>query len=149
MTYMTIFSTNRKAAFNYDLRNFFEAGIELLGWEVKSIKNNKCNLLGAYGIIRNGEVWLINMDIPPYQPHNIKNEIDTARTRRLLLNKKEIAEIFRKTESEKLSIIPLEIYNKNRHIKIKIGLGLPRRKEDKREAIKKRDISKEIGKRIK
>ncbi len=146
---MTIFTTNRKAAFHYDIREVLEAGIELFGWEVKSIKNGFANLLGSYGIIRGGEIWLINMNIPLYQPKNIIGEPDTLRVRRLLLNKKEIAEIFRQTESERLSIIPLELYSKKGRIKVKIGLGLPRRQVDKREAIKKRDISKEIGKRIK
>ncbi len=107
---MATFTTNRKATFHYDIREALEAGIELFGWEVKSIKNGLGNLLGSYGIIRGGEIWLINMDIPLYQPKNIIGEPDTLRSRRLLLNKKEIAEIFRKTESERLSIIPLELY---------------------------------------
>jgi len=146
---MANFSTNRKAFFNYDIRETLEAGIELLGWEVKSIKNNKGNLMGSYGIIRGGEVWLVNMNIPLFQPNNIVGKPDPLRIRRLLLNRKEIAEIFRKTESERLSIIPIELYGKRGRIKVKLGLGLPRRRVDKREVIKKRDIAKEIGKRVK
>jgi len=146
---MANFSTNRKAFFNYDIRETLEAGIELLGWEVKSIKNNKGNLMGSYGIIRGGEVWLVNMNIPLFQPNNIVGKPDPLRIRRLLLNRKEIAEIFRKTESERLSIIPIELYCKRGRIKVKLGLGLPRRRVDKREVIKKRDIAKEIGKRVK
>ena len=149
MHIMAIFSTNRKALFNYDIRESLEAGIELLGWEVKSIKNGRVDLSGSYGIIRGNEVWLINLDIPLYQPKNTLDETDTSRTRRLLLNKKEIAEIFRKTESERISIIPLKLYSKNGRIKVNIGLGFPRNKLDKREAIKKRDISREIGQKIK
>ena len=146
---MANFSTNRKAFFNYDIRETLEAGIELLGWEVKSIKNNKGNLMGSYGIIRGGEVWLVNMNIPLFQPNNIVGKPDPLRIRRLLLNRKEIAEIFRKTESERLSIIPIELYGKRGRIKVKLGLGLPRRRVDKREVIKKRDVAKEIGKRVK
>jgi SsrA-binding protein len=146
---MAAFTTNRKAFFNYDIRDSLEAGIELLGWEVKSIRNGHADLSGSYGIIRGGEAWLVNMDIPLYQPKNIVGEPDIARTRRILLNKKEIAELLRRIESERLSVVPLELYGRGSKIKVKLGLGLPRRKSDKREAIKKRDISKEIGRRVK
>ena len=146
---MTAFATNRKALFNYDIRESLEAGIELLGWEVKSIKNGRVDLSGSYGIIRGNEIWLINLNIPLYQPKNILGEPDVSKARRLLLNKKEIAEIFRKTESERISIIPLKLYSKNGRIKVNIGLGFPRNKSDKREVIKKRDISREIGQKIK
>jgi len=146
---MPAFATNRKATFNYDIRETFEAGIELLGWEVKSVKNGRADLSGSYGILRNGEVWLVNLDIPLYQPKNTSGEPDTSRARRVLLNKSEIAEILKRTESERLSIIPLELYGKHGKVKVKLGLGFPRRKSDKREVIKKRDISKEIGQKIK
>ena len=146
---MAQFTTNRKASFNYDIRDSFEAGIELLGWEVKSIRNSHADLSGSYAIIRGGEVWLINMDIPLYQPKNMIAEPNTSRNRRILLNKKEIAELARRIDSERISIIPLELYSKGSKIKVKLGLGIPRHKADKREAIKKRDIAKEIGKRVK
>ncbi len=146
---MSAFATNRKATFNYDIRSSFEAGIELLGWEVKSVRAGRADLSGSYGIVRNGEIWLVNLDIPLYQPKNVAGEPDTSRARRVLLNKKEIAEILRATESERLSIVPLELYGKGSRLKVKLGLGSPRRKSDKREAIKKRDISKEIGQNIK
>jgi len=89
------------------------------------------------------------MDIPPYQPQNMISEPNTSRPRKLLLNKKEISEIEKSISSERTSIIPLELHNKGNKIKVKIGLGRSRRKADKREVIKKRDISKEVGKRIK
>jgi SsrA-binding protein len=146
---MATFTTNRKASFNYDIRDSLEAGIELLGWEVKSIRNGHADLSGSYAIIRGSEVWLINMDIPPYQPKNTVGEPDTARNRRILLNKKEIAEIVKRTDSDRISIIPLELYGKGSKIKVKLGLGFPRKKSDKREVIKKRDIEKEIGRHIK
>jgi len=146
---MAVFSTNRKASFNYDIRETFEAGLSLLGWEVKSVKQSKVDLSGSYGIIRGGEVWLVNMDIRPYQPGNISEGTDTSRLRKLLLNKKEIVEMAKKIESDRLSLIPLELYEKGNRIKVKIGLGLPRNRSDKREAIKKKDISRELGKRIK
>jgi SsrA-binding protein len=145
---MAAFATNRKALFNYDIRESFEAGIELLGWETKSVKSGRADLSGSYGIIRNGEVWLVNLDIPLYQPNNVSGEPDISRARRALLNKKEIVEILKRTESERLSIVPLELYGKGSRVKVKLGLGFPRRKSDKREAIKKRDISREIGKKI-
>ncbi|MFA4999256.1 MAG: SsrA-binding protein SmpB [Parcubacteria group bacterium] len=146
---MPAFATNRKASFNYDIREMLEAGIELLGWEVKSVKNGRADLSGSYGIIRNGEVWLVNLDIPLYQPKNTPGEPDISRAKRILLNKKEITEILKRTESERLSIIPLELYGKHGRVKVKLGLGSPRRKADKREVIKKRDISKELGRKIK
>jgi SsrA-binding protein len=89
------------------------------------------------------------MDIRPYQPGNISEGTDTSRLRKLLLNKKEIVEMAKKIESDRLSLIPLELYEKGNRIKVKIGLGLPRNRSDKREAIKKKDISRELGKRIK
>lgn len=143
------YATNRKAFFNYDFRESYEAGLSLLGWETKSVREGKINLAGSYGIVRGGEIWLVNAEISPYQKSNTPEDADTSRPRRLLLKKEEIRNISRKMESERLSLIPLEIYPKRRTIKIKLALGVPRKKSDKREAVKKKDISREIGKRVK
>lgn len=139
---------NKRAYFDYEILEKYEAGIELAGHEVKSVKTGKINLSGAYVIIRNNEVWLINADIPPYQPKNTPEGYNPKRTRRLLLTKKEIRELIGKTNQKTLTLLPLKAYTKGRKnlIKLEIGLGKSRKKSDKRELIKKRDIDKEIRK---
>lgn len=146
---MPVFATNRKARHNYDIAGTIEAGISLLGHEVKSVRGGRIILNGSYGIIKNGELWLLNAEIPPYQPANLTAEYSPARTRRLLVSEKDLKEISRKIDTEKLVIIPLSVYSKGRYIKMELGFGRPRKDYDKREAIKKRDISREIGRRIK
>lgn len=146
---MPVFATNRKARYDYDISSTIEAGVELLGHEAKSVREGRIILGGSYGIIKNGELWLLNAEIPPYQPANITSDYEPKRTRRLLISTKELKELSRKIDTEKLTVIPLSAYPKGRYIKIELGLGRSRKDYDKREAIKKRDISREIGRRIK
>ena len=141
---MPIITTNKRAYFDYEILETFEAGIELFGFEVKSIKNGLINLSGSYAIIRGGEVWLINTDIPAYQPKNAPPDYDSKRSRRLLLRKKEIEALIGKTVEKGLTLVPLKVYTKERKIKIEIGLGKNRKKADKRELIKKREAEREI-----
>lgn len=145
---MPVFATNRKARYDYDIGQKIEAGVELLGHEVKSVRNGRITLTGSYAIIKNGELWLLNASIPPYQPSNVP-EYSPERTRKLLVSAKELQEILRKTEAEKLVIVPLSVYSQKRRVKIELGLGRPRKSYDKREAIKKRDMGREIGRRLK
>ena len=142
-------SENRRARFDYDIIDTYEAGIELKGFEVKSVTSGRGNLTGAYAIVRGGEVWLLNMEIPPYQPANMPSDYDSTRTRRLLLKKEEIKVLTGKIKERGLTLIPLKLYSKNRRIKIALGLGKAKKKYDKRETIKKRETEREIRRHLK
>ena len=147
-----VITTNKRAYFDYNILETYEAGIELLGFEVKAIKSGRINLAGSYVLIRDNQAWLLNTDIPPYQPLNTPTDYDSKRTRRLLLKKSEIKSLIGRTQEKGLTLVPLKVYTKNRpsagsghgRIKLEIGLGKSKKKADKREAIKKRDIEREI-----
>jgi len=135
---------NKKARFNYEILDKFEAGIELLGLEVKSIKNHQGSLEGAFVIIRGGEAYLIGAHIPPYQAKNTPESYDPDRNRRLLLTKKEIRELAGYGEDRGLTIVPLSMYNKRVKIKVLIATVRGKKKYDKRESIKKRESDREL-----
>ena len=141
-----IITTNKRAYFDYNILEAYEAGIELKGFEVKSIKTGRINLAGAYAIIRDNQAWLINADIPAYQPKNAPIDYDSKRTRRLLLKKSEIKNLIGSIAKKGLTLMPLKVYTKNRKVKIEIGLGKSRKKKDKRELIKKREAKREMRK---
>ena len=137
---------NRKARFDYEILDTYETGIVLTGTEIKSIKNGKANLKDSYAIVRNNEVFLLNMHISPYEQGNIFNHEET-RTRKLLLHKKEILKIRDKVTLEGVTLIPLKLYFKNGKAKIELGLAKGKKTFDKRESIKKRDMELEIKKK--
>jgi len=139
-----IIATNKRAYFDYQILETYEAGIELKGYEVKSIKTGRINLSGSYAVLKNNQIWLINVDIPPYQAKNTPLDYDPKRTRRLLLKKAEIKGLVGKVQEKGLTLVPLKVYTKNRKIKIEIGLAKSRKKVDKRELIKKREFKKEV-----
>ncbi|MEA3399032.1 MAG: SsrA-binding protein SmpB [Patescibacteria group bacterium] len=146
---MTTFTNNRKAHFNYRVTETFEAGIELLGFEVKSIKKGQANLTGSFCIIRGNEAYIINMHIPPYQPKNTPEEYVPDRPRKLLLSKKEIKKLESADKSKGLTLIPMSLYSKGRRIKVEIAIAKGKKLFDKREIIKKRDLDRELGKKYK
>jgi SsrA-binding protein len=134
---------NTKARFNYEVLDEYEAGIELLGTEVKSLRQNKGRIESAHVIIRGGEAFLMGMDLPAFQPANAGSLYDPMRTRVLLLKKGEIKQL---SEIEKgLAIVPLSLYNKGRKIKIKIAVVKGKKKFDKREVIKERETGREMN----
>jgi len=135
---------NRKARFNYELKEKFEAGIELLGHEVKSLRQKTGSLEGAYVIVRGGEPFLVNAYIPPYQPKNTPQNYDERRARKLLLTKKEIAELAVAESKKGLTIVPLSVYSKGRKIKVEIAIARGKKKFDKRETLKRRDAERDI-----
>ncbi len=135
---------NRRARFDYNISETVEAGIELLGHEVKSVRAGQMNLSGSYGIIRDHEALLLNAGISAYQPLNIAEGYDPNRTRRLLLKKEEIQELTGKLKEKKFSLVALRAYVKNNRIKVELGLGTPRKQHDKREYIKKRTARREM-----
>ena len=139
---------NRKARFDYEILKTFAAGIELLGLEVKSVRDGKISLAGAFIAIRGGEAFLIGADIPPYQPKNAPQEYDATRARKLLLSQAEIEEL-RDAESTKgLTIVPLSVYNKGRFLKLDLAIARGKKKFDKRQAIKKRDVERELKREL-
>ena len=146
---MASYAENRKAKFDYEILEKYEAGIELLGTEVKSIRSGKMSLEGAFVIVRGGEAFLINANIPPYQPKNTPKDYDPLRNRKLLLTKKEIDELVGSEKNKSLTIVPISVYTKGRKIKIEIALVKGKKKHDKRESIKKRETEREIRRTLK
>ena len=141
---MANYAENRKARFDYEILDKYEAGIELLGSEVKSVRGGQMSLEGAFVIIRGGEAFLINSNIPPYQAKNTSADYEPLRNRKLLLTKKEIAELAETEKNKSLTIIPMSVYNKNRKIKVNVALVRGKKKFDKRESIKKRETDREV-----
>ena len=139
---------NRKARFDYEIEDEYEAGIVLKGTEIKSIRNGKANIKDSYAIIRNNELYLLNSNVSIYEEGNRFNHEET-RTRKLLMHKKEILKLRDKIEKEGYTLIPLKMYFKGSKLKVLIGLAKGKKNYDKREAIKKRDTEREMQKIIK
>ena len=139
---------NRKARFNYEIIDTIECGIVLKGTEIKSIRDGKANIKDSYGIIRNNEVYILNMHISPYENGGVFNHQET-RTRKLLLHKKEILKLKNKLELEGFTLIPLKLYFVNFKAKIELGLCKGKKLYDKREDSKKRDVERELAKKYK
>lgn len=146
---MTHYAENRKARFNYEILEKYEAGIEFLGTEVKSVRGGRMSLEGAFVIVRGGEAYLINSNIPPYQVKNAPKDYDPLRNRKLLLTKKEISKLAGSEKNKSLTIVPTSVYNKGRKIKVEIALVKGKKKFDKRETIKKRETDREIRREYK
>jgi SsrA-binding protein len=132
---------NKKVGFNYEIIERFEAGIELLGHEVKSVRAHQGSLEGAYIIVRGGEAYIANFSIPAYQPMNISG-YDPLRLRKLLLTRNEIAVLA--GVSKGLTIVPTTVYNKARWIKVEIAIVKGKKLHDKRETLKKRDTERNV-----
>lgn len=140
---------NRKAKFEYEILDKHEAGLELFGFEVKSLRNKRGSLEGSFVKILSKEAYLMNAHIPPYQAKNAPTSYDPYRSRRLLLKKKEINELIGREKIKGLTIIPLSVYNKGRVIKVLIAVVRGKKKHDKRETIKKRETEREIRREVK
>lgn len=145
---MADYAYNRKAHFEYELLDTYEAGIELLGHEVKSIRNNRVNIESAHIIITNGEAFVIGMNIEDYQQHGT-TLTDKTRTRKLLLHKKEIEKLVHAKEKDRLTIIPISLYNKDRKIKLSLAIARGKKSHDKRETLKKRDLDRDMRREYK
>lgn len=139
---------NRKAKFDYEIFDKYEAGIVLTGTEIKSIRKGNANLKDSYVILKNNELFLLNMFISHYKEGNIFNH-DETRSRKLLLHKKEINKIKEKVSIKGFTIVPLKLYFKKGYAKIEIGIAKGKHTYDKKEAIKERDIKRETQKIIK
>ncbi len=140
---------NKKAYFNYQVLEKFEAGISLIGQEVKSIKSGRINLAGSYVVLKGSEVFLIGANVPPYQPKNAPPDYNPERSRKLLLKKSEIKYLIGKVKQKGLTLVPLKIYTKRGKIKLEFGTAKGKKKVDKRELIKKREVEREMERELK
>jgi len=139
---------NRKVNFDYEIVDTYETGIVLQGTEIKSIRDGKANLKDSYAIIKNDELYLLNMHISSYEQGNRFNHEET-RTRKLLMHKKEILKLKNKLEIEGFTLVPIKLYFKGSKAKILLGLAKGKKTYDKRESIKKKDIERQVAKELK
>lgn len=139
---------NRKARYDYEIEETYEAGIVLTGTEIKSIREGKVNIKDSYAIIRNNEIYLLNTHISQYKEGNIFNH-EEDRTRKLLLHKREILKLRDKLEKDGYTIVPLKIYFVKNKAKVQLGLAKGKKNYNKKETIKERDIKREMEKSLK
>lgn len=144
---MTTLITNRKATFNHEILETLDAGVELLGFEVKALRGNRGSLESAYVTVRGDEAFLMSASIPAYQPKNTPTDYDPERNRRLLLTKKEIASLAGNAKG--LTIVPLSVYNVGRKIKVKLAIVRGKKHFDKRETIKSREAKRDLDRELK
>ena len=144
-----LISDNRQARHLYEILETYEAGIELKGTEVKSIRAGKVNLRDGYALLRNGEAWLINVHISPYDASGEYFNHDPRRTRKLLLHGREIRKLIGQVEQKGLTLVPLKMYMKGSFVKVSLGLGKGKKLHDKRDAIKKRDDQRDMARAMK
>ncbi|HVY36257.1 MAG TPA: SsrA-binding protein SmpB [Candidatus Paceibacterota bacterium] len=148
---MAEYLRNKKATFDYHLEDTYECGIELLGTEVKSVKNHHGSLTGAYVAVHDGALVLLGAHIPAWQERNVAPGFDPYRTRRLLVHKKELVELLRAIQTKGLTIIPVSLYGKGNLVKLQIAIARGKKSFDKRESLKKkavrRDIERELDRR--
>jgi SsrA-binding protein len=139
---------NRQASYNADLKDHFEAGIVLTGAEVKAVRTGHADLSSSYVRIMNGEAYLINAQILPYQYARPDN-YEPSRSRKLLLHKKQLISLRHKMDSENLTLVPVSLYTTSQRIKLELALGKPKKKFDKKESLKKRTIQRDIDEALK
>ncbi|MCW6035674.1 SsrA-binding protein SmpB [Spirulina subsalsa FACHB-351] len=144
-----IITDNRKARYLYEIVETYEAGIQLVGTEVKSIRAGRVNMQDGYGLIRNGEAWLINVHISPYQESSDYFNHDPRRTRKLLMKRKEINKLVGKLEQKGLTLVPLKMYFKRGWVKVVLGLGRGKKLHDKRETTKQRQDQRDMQRALK
>ncbi|MGN0340710.1 MAG: SsrA-binding protein SmpB [Lachnospira sp.] len=143
-----LIANNKKAYYDYFIEDKYEAGLVLHGTEVKSLRMGKCSIKESYVQIINGEVFIINMNITPYEKGNIFNR-DPLRPKKLLLHKQEINKLAAKTAQQGYTIVPLQVYISNGKMKIEIGVGKGKKNYDKRDSIAKKDQQREAQKEFK
>ncbi|MEA1929858.1 MAG: SsrA-binding protein SmpB [Patescibacteria group bacterium] len=141
--------SNKKASFDYEILERFEAGLELYGHEVKSLRAGEANLTGSRVLVRGGEAYLVGASIHPYQAKNIPEGHEGDRNLRLLLTKKELEQLGGVEDKKGLTIIPLAVYNKGRRLKLELAIARGKKKRDKRSIIKKRETDIEIQRTLK
>jgi len=140
---------NKKIHFNYEILERYEAGIELLGAEVKSVRAGRGSIDGSHVTVRGGEAYLVGATIQPYQAGNVPKGYESTRNRRLLLTKNEIAEVGAHESKKGLTIVPVSVYNKQHKLKVEIAIVRGKKTHDKRETIKKREAERDVMREIK
>ncbi len=141
-------ATNRRARHRFEFVEQMEAGIELQGSEVKSLREGKAQLSDSYAVVERGEVWLRNMHIPPYAPASTENH-DPDRPRKLLLHRAQIERLIGKTAQKGLTLIPVRVYFKGRHAKVELALAKGKEGRDRRREIAERDVRREVEREFK
>ncbi len=140
---------NKKVHFNYEIIEEFEAGLELFGFEVKSLRAGRGNLEGARILARGGEAFLVGATIPAWQLANAPKTFDPERTRRLLLTQKEISRVTSAEGASGLTVVPISVYNKARHLKLRVAIARGKKQKDKRDTIRARDVKRSIERTLK
>ena len=148
MSGVKIAAKNQKVYHEYFVEDKYEAGIELTGTEVKSIRQGTLNLKDSYCVVKNGELLVLSMHISPYEQGNIFNK-DPLRPRRLLMHKREIMQLLGKVKQDGYALIPLQVYFKNARVKVEIGLCKGKKNYDKRESTAQRDAKREMDRTLK
>ena len=143
------YANNPKAGFDYEILETIEAGIVLEGHEVKAIKTGKVSIKGSYVKILNEEPFLMGATVSPYQPANTPKNYEPQRSRKLLLSNKEISALMDKSQSSGTTLVPLKLYGKKGKIKLLVGIARGKKKYDKRETIKKRELDREVNRTLK
>ena len=145
---MSVLASNRRAGFDYEILETYEAGIQLTGYEVKSARAGHIQMAGSFVVVRNREAFLIGAAISPYQASNTPAGYDPARSRKLLLHAREIQELIGKSAQKGLTIVPLSLYTKKSRIKLSFALARRKKKYDKREVIRKRDDERKMNRAL-
>lgn len=145
---MKSITENRRYSYDYEILETYEAGLALFGFEVKAIKTGHVSLTGSFVTLKNKELFLTNALIPPYQPANVPVDYDQSRPRKLLLKRPEINSLIGKLKAKGLTLVPIRLYTKKNRIKLEFAVAMGKRKIDKREKIKKRDLEREEGRRF-
>ncbi len=140
---------HKKARLDYEVLEEFEAGLQLLGHEVKSLRQKHGKLEGSHVVVRGGEAYIVGMSIPPYQAANVAKDYEPERTRKLLLNKKEMLQLSDAEGQKGLTVVPLSVYNKGSKLKVKIAIARGRKVYDKRSVLKDRDTKRDIQRTLK
>lgn len=145
---MASLAYNKRAKFDYDILETFEAGLSLLGTEVKSLKAGNASLQGAFVTIHGDEAYLTNATIPPWQIKNAPADYDPTRSRRLLLRRSEIKELIGARQARGLTIIPIRVYSRRGRLKLELALARGKRKVDKKQAKRERDIQRDVDRML-
>jgi len=140
---------HKKARFDYEILDELEAGLQLLGHEVKSLRAKHGKLEGAHIIVRGGEAYVVGMSIPPYQAANTDKEYEPERTRKLLVHKKELLKLSDADGQKGLTIVPISVYNKGSKLKMRVAIARGRKQFDKRAVLKERDTKRDIQRTLK
>lgn len=143
------YANNKRAHFDFEILETLEAGLVLLGTEVKSVRAGRAKLDGGYIVVRGGEAYLVGVSIPAWQPANASKSYDPERPRKLLLKEKELTKVTQSTDKQGLTAVALSLYNSGRNIKLSFGIAKGKKKADKRETLKARDVKREIERTLK